>query len=158
MHKLAYGLITRLRQREDAWNSLVSGALSGLPLLFQTKGCVPLYVSFSTTSSRVNSFLPPPIDALHSPENRRTPALYLLTRLAQCVYNELKRRNMYVIKHLFTLSSFCSLPPPQSRSEAEESFRCFPGVAGGTSGAATGLTGTPSSSSSPPLRYPPPQF
>lgn len=65
VHKLVYGLITRFRQKQDAWNSLISGALSGLPLLFQTK------------------------------DNRRTPALYLLTRLAQCIYNELKRRNMW---------------------------------------------------------------
>lgn len=65
VHKLAYGLLARLRRTEDAWNSLISGALSGLPLLFQEK------------------------------ENRRTPALYLLTRLAQCIYNELKRRNMW---------------------------------------------------------------
>ena len=38
VHKLAYGLLARLRRTEDAWNSLISGALSGLPLLFQEKG------------------------------------------------------------------------------------------------------------------------
>lgn len=38
VHKLAYGLLARLRRTEDGWNSLISGALSGLPLLFQEKG------------------------------------------------------------------------------------------------------------------------
>jgi len=87
VHQLAYGLLARLRQTEDELNSLISGALSGLPLLFQTKG-----------SSCKNSLCSPYTDLISFAftENRRTPALYLLTRLVQCIYNELKRRNLYL--------------------------------------------------------------
>lgn len=62
---MLYGLLRRLRGRDDGWNSVIGGGVAGLALLIQEK------------------------------ENRRTVSLYLLVRLCQCIYNELKRRNLW---------------------------------------------------------------
>ncbi|KAL6055594.1 Mitochondrial import inner membrane translocase subunit tim17 tim22 tim23 family protein isoform 1 [Balamuthia mandrillaris] len=64
-HKLLYGLLKRWRGKNDPWNAVISGFVSGFALLFEKK------------------------------QNRRTIALYLLTRLAQCVYNDLKERGWF---------------------------------------------------------------
>lgn len=58
-------LLRRIRKKEDHWNSIISGAIAGLSLLFQEK------------------------------EARRTPALYLLARLVQCLYNSFKSRGWW---------------------------------------------------------------
>eukprot|EP00808_Paulinella_micropora_P008177 g14227.t1 len=56
--------LQRWRRRQDGWNSALAGALAGLSLLWQ------------------------------APDSRRTIALYAFTRLAQCLWNEGKRRRV----------------------------------------------------------------
>jgi len=64
-YTLIKGLLDYNFGRESKWNSLIGGTVAGLCLLFQER------------------------------ENRRTPALYLLARLAQCLYNSSKSRGKW---------------------------------------------------------------
>jgi len=64
-----YNLLTRMGERyrgkKDGWNNFIAGLLSGFTLLFLEK------------------------------DSRRTVSLYLLGRVAECIYNSLKSRGLW---------------------------------------------------------------